>query len=114
MTDRPNKYPDWATEDYIDPVSGENNVIEPPLEKKQKGWGYRDKGIRNWFNYNGRLINDWTKYLDFMAPQSYPVASLPDATAGRRFIFVEPLVGDAYPAYSDGTVWRTFDGVQII
>jgi hypothetical protein len=114
MIERPNKYPDWATQDYLDPISGENNVVEPPVEKKEKGWSYRDKGIRNWFNWLGRYTRDWIQYVDERTPRNYPVTELPDATEGARIIFVEGLLGDIYPAYSDGTSWKKFNGDPVI
>jgi hypothetical protein len=30
MANKPAKFPDWAVINEIDPVSGQNNVVEPP------------------------------------------------------------------------------------
>lgn len=38
MQPRPDAYPRWASMDIVDPVSLSPNVIEPPEEKKDRGW----------------------------------------------------------------------------
>lgn len=64
MTDRPVKFPTWAQDDIVDPVSGSNNVIEPPEAKKLQGFGRAEKVPRQWFNYQWRLTYLWLMYLD--------------------------------------------------
>lgn len=104
-TDRPDKYPDWAINDVVNPISGQNNVIEPPQAKKNNGWDYRDKGARNWFNWLGRYTANWIKYLD--APVVYTVATLPANTLPLgKIIYVSNESGGAVPAFNDGTNWR--------
>ncbi len=104
-TNRPDKYPDWAINDVIDPISGQNNVIEPPQVKKDNGWGYRDKGARNWFNWLSRYTCNWIKYLD--APVTYTVNTLPSNNLPiGKIIYVSDETGGAVPAFNDGTNWR--------
>jgi len=61
---RPDDLPEWATQTYTDPVSLVNNKVEPPLEKKQKGWFVREAPPSNWFNYWMNLVYQWIGYLD--------------------------------------------------
>lgn len=43
--------PKWAINDITDPVSGENNVVEPPESKKLQGWGRKEIPPRQWVNW---------------------------------------------------------------
>ena len=43
--------PEWASQDEVDPISGQNNVVEPPPEKKDSGWSYLEKPPRQWWNW---------------------------------------------------------------
>jgi hypothetical protein len=61
---RPDDLPEWATTNYTDPVSLVVNKVEPPLEKKQKGWFVREAPPSNWFNYWQNLVYQWIGYLD--------------------------------------------------
>jgi hypothetical protein len=113
-TQRPDKYPEWATVNIVDPISGQNNVIEPPQVKKSEGWGYRDKGARNWFNWLGRYTDNWIKYLD--APITYTVASLPAATAlpVGKMVFVTDIGLYSRHLYTDGVNWREVSNGNIV
>lgn len=105
MSIRPDKYPDWALTDQVDPVSKQNNVIEPPIEKKTYGWAFEEKGARNWFNWLSRYTVNWIKYLD--APDPYTVSTLPtNATFPLgKIIYVSDASGGGVPAFNDGTNW---------
>jgi hypothetical protein len=113
-TDRPDKYPDWAMNDVVEPISGQNNVIEPPQVKKDEGWGYRDKGARNWFNWLSRYTANWIRYLD--APATFTVGTVPlnvNYPLGKT-IYVTDAAGGAQLAYNNGTNWlRVRDGTII-
>ena len=61
---RPSVYPEWASEDVIDPTSGQNNVVTPPSEKMTNGWDLREFPPRQWFNWLGRYTYLWIQYLD--------------------------------------------------
>jgi len=63
----PDKYPQWAVNDVIDPTSGQNNVADPDLSdpsKKLEGWAFKEFPPRQWFNFLHRLVNDWTEYFN--------------------------------------------------
>lgn len=64
MPTKPNEYPDWATEDQIDPVSGQNNVLEPPPTKKESGWDRSEIPPRQWFNWLLRKTAAWLRWLE--------------------------------------------------
>lgn len=64
MCPQPDQYPDWATDDQVSPVSGQNNVETPPSEKKQYGWGYEEIPPRQWFNWLGRKVAEWIRFID--------------------------------------------------
>jgi hypothetical protein len=55
-------FPKFAANDYVDPVSKQNNVVEPPDAVKTQGWPYRAKGVRQWFNWLHRLTYQWLVY----------------------------------------------------
>ena len=61
---KPDKYPEWAREDEVDPVSTQPNVAEPPEEKKDSGWEREDLPPRQWLNWLQRLAGQWIKWLD--------------------------------------------------
>lgn len=123
---KPDKYPDWALVDFIDPISKSNNVIEPPEEYKQRGFNYQDKAPRNWVNYQFRFYGRWIRYFDGqigggvgttqLKANSYTLSTLPSAsTAGAgAIIYVSNATGGGVPCFSDGTNWlRTTDRTQV-
>jgi len=59
----PSSFPDWAVQNQVDDVSGQNNVLVPPPEKQQYGWSRLEFPVRQWFNWLFRTINDWIQYL---------------------------------------------------
>lgn len=63
MVSKPSTLPKWAETDVVDGVSGENNVIEPPLEKQDVGWQRLEFPPRNWFNWLGRYTYRWLLWL---------------------------------------------------
>jgi len=62
MATRPDKLPEWATVDEIDPVSGQSNVVEPPPERKESGWTRREIPPRQWFNWLARTVGKWIEW----------------------------------------------------
>jgi hypothetical protein len=114
----PTKYPDWAMTDIIEPISGSNNVIEPPDEFKQSGFLYAGVIQRNWINWLFRYISLWIRFLNgaLHTPYSYsntgkPIAS--DFTPGKM-IFISDLGVGGSMAFSDGTNWRKVSDNSII
>jgi len=70
MFTRPDTMPEWAEQDVVDPVSGQNNVLTPPPEKQQFGWNRLEFPPRNWFNWLGRWTWRWIRYLAQQEAQS--------------------------------------------
>lgn len=66
MAVKPDQYPDWATDDVVNPISGQNNVATPPTEYNDFGWTLYQKPPRQWFNWLGRYTGFWVRYLDEM------------------------------------------------
>lgn len=64
MLEKPDTLPRWATTNQIDPVNGDNNVVEPPEQRKDVGWQHNEAAIRNYFNWLGRHTYNYLKYLD--------------------------------------------------
>jgi len=123
MTDRPDKFPTWAAIDVVDPVSGSNNVIEPPEAKKLQGFGRAEKVPRQWFNYQWRLTYIWLMYLDeniaaFKASAKaplYTITTLPSAAEEGKgsYIYVEEVDGGSL-VFSDGQHWRKVSDRNIV
>lgn len=63
MTARPLKYPEWARTNYVDPVYGGNNVLEPAEAKKDVGW-LKERPPAQYMNWLARLTYQWLEYLD--------------------------------------------------
>ena len=70
MADKPVLYPQWASNDVVDPISQQYNVVEPPLEKKTDGWFLGEKPNRQWWNWFQRLVYDWIVWLDQQESQN--------------------------------------------
>lgn len=69
MTPKPTILPKWATDQEQDPISGQENVVEPPSEKQLSGWSFQEKPNRQWWNWLHRQTYLWIAYfsenLDF-------------------------------------------------
>ncbi len=63
MVLKPSILPEWAENDVVDPISGQNNVLEPPTEKKLEGWARLEFPPRNWFNWLSRYTYRWLSFL---------------------------------------------------
>jgi hypothetical protein len=59
----PSAVPNWALQNQVDPVSGQNNVLVPPTQQQQFGWGRLPFPPRQWFNWLGRLTANWIEYF---------------------------------------------------
>lgn len=69
MADRPldgatPRYPNFATADSTDPVSGEANVQTPSPEVQASGWRRLERPPRYWLNWLHRLYNQWIQWFD--------------------------------------------------
>ena len=79
MALRPTKLPLWAAVNEIDPVTGNANKVEPPLQWKNSGVKYRQPVPRQYLNYNQDLICDWIEYLDKQVSAPTPIPNILDA-----------------------------------
>lgn len=70
MVTKPSVFPIWAQLNAVDPISGQNNVTTPPLEKQNYGWDFNEQPPRNWFNWLGRYTYNWLQWLDQQESQS--------------------------------------------
>ena len=61
---RPTVFPDLATDDVYNGLLGAINVQEPPTGIKTDGYDYGYKPPREYFNWYGRITNNWIKYID--------------------------------------------------
>lgn len=90
----PTEYPDWALSNAVDPISGQPNVVTPPLEKQDKGWAFGEFPPRQWFNWLGRWTALWIKYLSGLQAQSRVVnnagttAAFDTVTGGMAIVYV--------------------------
>jgi len=118
MATKPTHYPDWATVEEVDPVSGQINRVEPPTARKESGWDRREIPPRQWMNWNFWLVGLWIRYLEsgsFGKLDSYTVSTLPDAAENEaRMVYVSDETGGAVTAFSDGTDWRRTTDRQVV
>ncbi len=125
----PSLFPNWATDDQVDPVSQQNNVQLPPPEKQLYGFARLEFPPRNWFNYLFRTINNWLMYLAQQAGLSVTAdgsgsnATVNVVNGGMAVITVvdTAVTGNYYlgivyvpPGYSSGTLtFNTIDSVNL-
>lgn len=65
--EKPDVLPEFASQDYIDPITGMNNVVEPLDQKKKYGWLRLEPLPRQWFNWLARFTYLWVGYLSGFA-----------------------------------------------
>lgn len=63
MSERPTEYPDWATNEITDPVSGQLNRVKPDPSRIDEGWLRADIPTRQWANWTLWTISRWVRYL---------------------------------------------------
>lgn len=67
----------------------------------------------DWRSWANALLS----YLGFAQPEvrmpPFPSTGLPDATRAKYQIILVRDVSPQKPAYSDGTIWRYFDGTAV-
>jgi len=100
-------FPRWATVDDTDPISGQQNVAEPPEERKDSGWVRHEVPPRQWLNWLARQTFRALEYFEDTRGQlaSFTVAELPAASGNEgRIVYVSD---QSVPAFSDGTDWRS-------
>ena len=115
--------PKWAALDQVDPISGQQNVVEPPPEKKDSGWSYLEKPPRQWWNWLQRqtylcleyLMNQaYNKTTDNLGVDLFPLEGalltieaydIADSTKYLRAIGYKPPGGA--PIFSAGSINAT-------
>lgn len=107
---KPTEFPDWATEEEVDGVSGQLNRVEPPSSSKESGWIRREIPPRQWFNWLLWKTSLWIRFFEEREnkPESFEAATLPSASeAGAgKMIYVSNEAGGPVLAFSDGSNWR--------
>lgn len=110
---KPDKYPDWATDDVIDVVSAKNNVVEPPAYKQTIGFSYRERANRQFFNFLFRYISKWIRYFDYygttVVATTVDLPAAPAANEGRLF-YIQDI---STLCYCDGTGYKKFTATPI-
>jgi hypothetical protein len=78
------RYPNFATADSTDPVSGEANVQAPSSEVQVSGWRRLERPPRYWLNWLHRLYNQWVQWFDqeIEAFRIAIVTTIPGAISG--------------------------------
>jgi hypothetical protein len=105
-TPRPDKFPDWATIPQADPISGGQNIIEPPDANKQTGWLYKQFPPSNWWNWLANTTSNWLHYLDETV--SNIIANIGVITGDVKFS-VNPNQ-PSWVVMVDGTIGNTSSG----
>lgn len=63
MATKPTESPEWALNDKIDVVSGQNNVASPSASEKSDGYNYLEYPKRQNWNWLGRMLSKWVEWL---------------------------------------------------
>lgn len=94
MVVKPTILPMWAVDNVVDPISGQNNVTTPPMEKQLIGWSLKEQPPRNWFNWLGRYTYQWLAWLNQQETQNRVVDNTGTApafdisTGGMAIVYV--------------------------
>ena len=64
MATKPDKFPEWANDNPVDPVSGQSARVAPPQSKKDSGWSREEVPPRQWFNWLSWKTNQWILWLE--------------------------------------------------
>lgn len=113
MAQKPDKFPDWATEEEVDEVSGQANFVEPPDFRKESGWTRREIPPRQWFNWLARKTGLWLRWaedrigglqseLDDHIPQTGGVHGIPE---DERALHTGDGVNGFYKTDSTKVAW---------
>jgi len=98
---KPTDLPEFATDDLVDPTSGDNNVIEPATNDKKWGWyPYKRKPNRGVMNWLARLTYLWLGWLEQeLSPLIPVIATVPvnlkfttDGTGGGTTLATASLI----------------------
>ena len=64
MATKPDKFPEWANDNPVDPTSGQSARVAPPQSKKDSGWSREEVPPRQWFNWLSWKTNQWILWLE--------------------------------------------------
>lgn len=72
--DRPldNKFPEYATVISNNPITGNDNVLEPEDGQKETGWLFKQQPPYEYMNWIHRVTYQWLEYLDSKVNQFAP------------------------------------------
>jgi len=102
LISRPDKMPEWASEDHTDPILPIPNVVEPETAKKKTGWFYKEAPPANWFNWILRYVYRWVAFLDDQRTNNNPVFGI-DISATPNILNVN--LTPAITQYTDGRLF---------
>lgn len=82
MADRPEYHPDFAMDNVVDPVSGQNNSAKPPAPYPARGWARNEIPPRQYDNWLKRTIAQWIRWLEQKVDEFSGIfnAATPEAT----------------------------------
>lgn len=82
MADRPEDHPDFAMENVVDPVSGQNNSAKPPAPYPARGWARNEIPPRQYDNWVKRTVSLWIRWLEQKVDEFSGIfnAATPEAT----------------------------------
>lgn len=63
-SDRPDYLPEWATNSFALPVSGQQNKVRPPAGWRTDGWDENEEPAVNYENWQMNRVYDWLRYMD--------------------------------------------------
>jgi hypothetical protein len=98
MATKPIVKPNWATDNQVDPISEQNNVVEPPGTRKQFGFTRLEIPPRQWVNWLFRVLSQWVDYFD----------EITDSLLVRAGLLEEETAGLSL----DGEVLKTYQALQ--
>ena len=109
MVTKPTILPQWATDDVVDPISQQYNVVEPILEKKLDGWFLGEKPNRQWWNWLHRQTYLWLQWLNQQESMS--------VTTGASGVALFPVNNALITIYavdlSDSTKFYQATGIKL-
>lgn len=100
----------WAKDNIVSDISKQNNSIEPDLETKRIGLGFKPRLPRNWFNY---LMKYTTSRLN--SPAHCTTAELPAVGARKTgyMLYVTDVDGGKI-VYNNGVNWLRIDTNAVV
>ena len=109
MMPEPTVLPEWASQDVLNQVSGQYNVVEPPSEKKLEGWTFLEKPNRQWWNWFQRQTYLWLAYFK----QQNDMNVVTDSTGVGLFPFDNAMIHIDAVDLDDPTLFFNGTGVKL-